>query len=75
MNHMNVFVVQHVHAVDEDRDDMKMIGVYASEASARAAVERLSVQPGFCEAPDGFHVERYELDQDHWADGFVAMPR
>ena len=71
---MNVFVLQHVHELDEDREDVKFIGVYATEEGAQAAVKRLSFQPGFRDTPDGFHVERYQVDEDHWTEGFVTDP-
>ena len=34
---MDVFVVQHVHEIDEDDEDVKFIGVYSTEESARRA--------------------------------------
>lgn len=70
---MDVFVVQHVHEIDEDHEDVKMIGVYSTEAKAREAVARLSRQPGFRESTAGFEVNRYPLDNDHWPEGFVTL--
>lgn len=70
---MYVFVVQHVHEIDEDNEDVKLIGVYSSEQAANAAVARLSLQPGFRETTSGFHVDRYKVDQDHWTEGFVTI--
>ena len=49
-----------------------LIGVYSTLARARAAVARLRPQPGFRDAPDGFHVEEYQLDTDHWTEGYVV---
>jgi hypothetical protein len=69
----NVYVVQHVHVLDEDEEDTKMIGVYETEQLAQAAVERLRLQPGFCDTPDGFHIGRYELNQDHWTEGYITV--
>ena len=62
---------------------MKLIGAYRSSAAARAAIERLRTQPGFCDHPrlldprsDGeaaeFYIGQYELDKDHWTEGFVT---
>ena len=59
-------------ADDEYGDDAKLIGVYRSEVSARAAMERLGVMPGFCHNPAGFHLGAYRLDEDHWAEGFIT---
>ena len=72
---MDVFLVQHVHELDEDREDVKLIGVYATEEGAQAAVKRLSIQPGFRDTTDGFHIDRYRVDEDHWTEGFVTVPR
>lgn len=66
------FVVQHVHELSDGTEDVKFIGVYSSRASAEAAVARLSQLPGFADAPDGFSIDEYPLDRDHWTDGFVA---
>ena len=68
----SVFVVQHVHEREDDVEDVKLIGVYSSREKADAAVARLSRQPGFSDAADGFHVDEYRVDQDHWAEGYVG---
>lgn len=68
-----VFVVQHVHALGDDREDVKLIGVYSSRQQAEAAVARLRASPGFREMPDGFSIDPYEVDRDHWAEGFVSL--
>ena len=39
--------------------------------AANAAIARLSFQLGFRDHPDGFTVDEYELDKDHWCEGFV----
>lgn len=69
----SVYVLHHIRSDDEYGDDAKLIGVYRSEISAAAAVERLKDQPGFRDHPAGFHAEAYSLDHDHWAEGFVTV--
>lgn len=69
----SMFVVQHVHKSDDGGEDVKLVGVYSSRETAAAAVRRLSRQPGFADAPDGFHVEEYGVDQDQWAGGYVTL--
>ncbi|WP_271066845.1 hypothetical protein [Caulobacter sp. NIBR1757] len=49
-----------------------MIGVYASRDKALLAQARSTDLPGFRDWPDGFLIEEYELDQDHWTEGFVT---
>jgi hypothetical protein len=68
----SVFVLQHVHA-EGDAEDVKLIGVYSSRQKAQEAVARLSRLPGFADAPDGFHIDEYRVDQDHWVEGYVAV--
>lgn len=68
----HVYVLQHVHAAPNGEEDVKLIGVYVTEADAQVAVSRLSQQPGFRDHPEGFHISRYELNKDHWTEGFVG---
>ena len=68
----SVFVLQHVHSREDGVEDVKFIGVYSSREKAQEAVARLARLPGFAEAPDGFHIDEYRVDQDHWAEGYVA---
>lgn len=79
----SVFLLHHVHVFEPGSDDVKLIGVYRSRAAAAMAANRLRTQPGFvndprisdddsgCEA--GFHISEYQLDSDHWTDGFVTV--
>lgn len=68
----SVFVLQHVHSRADGTEDVKFIGVYSSRDNAEAAVVRLSGQPGFADATDGFHVDEYRVDQDNWVEGYVV---
>ena len=68
----NVFVLQHVHEREDGAEDVKFIGVYSSREKAEEAAPRLARLPGFADAPDGFHVDEYRVDQDQWAEGYVT---
>jgi hypothetical protein len=58
----------------EEGDDTELlIGVYRSEESAKAAIDRLRDRSGFKDYPQGFHVYARVLDQDSWTDGFVRV--
>jgi len=65
-----VYLLWHIHKLD-GADDEKFLGVYRTEADAKVAIERLRSKPGFVTFPDGFQICPYELNQDHWTDGFV----
>lgn len=79
---MKVYILHHIHPVG-DEEDVKLIGVYSTEETARAAVHRLASLPGFVDSPrlqtgyeetvDGFQISAYDLDKDHWTEGFVTV--
>ena len=68
-----VFLLCHVHEIEPGNDDEKLIGVYRTEGDAKSAIERLRTQPGFVEVPDGFQICPYELNMDHWTEGYVTI--
>jgi hypothetical protein len=56
----------------EGEDDVELlIGVYSSEAEAKAAIERVKNKRGFREFQEGFQISPYQLNRDHWDEGFV----
>jgi homoserine kinase type II len=78
---ISVFLVQHLHLINGDEEDVKIIGVYRTYDSAVSAVGRLKTQPGFCEFPrivdplededlQGFSIDECLLDEDNWAEGY-----
>lgn len=60
--------------IDEEYDDVKVIGVYSTEAAAKAAIDRARLRDGFRDEPDCFIADAYALDVDHWTKGFVSIP-
>ena len=67
----SVFVLWHVSQAGVT-DQEKLIGVYKTEEDAKAAISRLSRERGFADAPAGFSYDKYQINQDHWAEGFVV---
>jgi len=70
---IKVFVLQHVHSLDDGGEDVKFIGVYSSRENAQAAVTRLCRAPGFSDAPAGFHIDEYQIDKDQWVEGYATL--
>jgi homoserine kinase type II len=68
----SVFLVWYVRAQDGADDEELLIGVYDTEEEAKAAIERLKGKPGFVSAPDRFQIHPYEVNRDHWTEGFIA---
>jgi hypothetical protein len=56
-----------------DRDEEKLIGIYSTEAKAREAIERLRLQPGFMDYPEGFEIQPSLVDATGWDEGFVRV--
>ena len=73
--HTEVFLVEHVHTLDDGEEDVKVIGIPSTREAAAHAVERLRLQPGFRDAPEGFTIDLYWLDQDGWAEGYVTVSK
>jgi hypothetical protein len=69
---MDVFLLWHVHEFPSGEEDAKLIGVYSSGELAEQARQRSLSQPGFRDTPQGFCIDRYTVDQDHWAEGYVT---
>jgi hypothetical protein len=77
----DVFILYHLAEDASGDQDVKLIGVYKSEASATMAVNRLKSKPGFRNHPNivdhtsddgpGFNINKYLLDDDsNWTQGF-----
>jgi len=66
----SVFLLWHVHEI-AGADSEKLIGVYETAELAKQAIQRLATKPGFIATPNGFLYERYDLNRDHWTEGFV----
>jgi hypothetical protein len=67
-----VFLLWHSHDLGNGETDDKLIGVYSSEAEANAARIRKLQFEGFRDAPEGFLIERYELNRDYWSEGYFT---
>ncbi len=72
METLSVFLLWHVHEISAHNDDEKLIGVYRTEEDARAAILRMRDKPGFKGASEGFQIDKYELNKDHWIEGYVT---
>jgi len=57
MNDELVYVLQHVAK---------------SEQNAKDAINRFKSKPGFSKFSEGFNIDVYKLNEDHWVEGFVS---
>ena len=68
-----VFLMWHVRKDDEYADDAKLIGVYGTRSDCNEAIARLKHKPGFRDHPEGFQIEEYSLNKDHWTEGLISV--
>ena len=54
-------------------EEAKLLGAYSSREKAEAKIPGYRALPGFCNHPDDFLVDEYEMDQPMWTEGFVTM--
>ena len=67
----SALVLWFVHNKDTDAEDPLVIGVYRTKENAESAIGRLAQKPGFVDEPAGFEISEYELNKDHWIEGFI----
>ncbi len=69
-----VFLLWHNHDLTDDfgtHEEIKLIGVFSSEAKAQETIERLKDKEGFRDYPlSCFEIAKTKIDQTSWADGF-----
>jgi PhnO protein len=70
-----VFLLEHLHEYEDGGESVKTIGIYSARDAAQQAAERLRSQPGFRDAPDGFSIDPYTVDMDHWEEGYLSTGR
>jgi hypothetical protein len=64
-------MLEHERELGDEVYETKIIGIFSSEQKAKDAVERLKVEKGFENYPDGFEVYPFELDDTQWNEGFT----
>jgi len=68
----SVFLLQHSYELDEC-EETKLIGIYSSREQAETAIQKYKNVLGFKDYPDCFYLDEYELDKDHWEEGFITV--
>jgi hypothetical protein len=54
------------YADEQEGDDVKLLGVYSTEAKANERIHEATALPGFSSESGCFLAERYEVDSDKW---------
>ena len=76
------FILQHLHVISENNEDIKFIGIFSNMNNVYRAIESLTDKPGFKDFPklinaniedgSGFYVDEYQVDKINWNDGYYA---
>lgn len=80
----SVYLLQHLHIINDDEEDVKVIGIYKTREDALNAIDRINKKPGFIDFPklinpdednekNGFYIDEYELGLDNWIEGFETV--
>lgn len=65
-----VFYLAHEYYDGVEYDYVTDIGVYSTLKKAERAMSKYRKLPQFKEYTDGFSIDEYEIDKDHWTEGF-----
>ena len=69
-----VYLLQHVHEFEDGHENVKLIGVFSSEALAQTARRQVADQPGFRDLPEGFCISEHEVDgRIGWPEGYATI--
>jgi hypothetical protein len=67
-----VYLLWFEKEMPEGEEDIELlIGVYSSEETAKAAIERVKDKKGFVDFQQGFNIYPHQLDRDSWLEGFI----
>ncbi len=65
-----IYLLQHTRVGCGMFEDVKVIGVFSSLQACEEVIEKLRLQPGFRDHPNGFSIDKLELDSFSWKEGF-----
>ena len=70
-----VYLLWHTHINENLRngEDVKLLGTFSSVELAKNTENRAKLLAGFKDAVNGFHIAEYEIDKQHWTEGFVTL--
>lgn len=63
----SVYLLWHTNAATED---VKLLGVFSSRESADDALAASNSLSGFIDQPEGYTVDKYDIDKLYWESGF-----
>ena len=68
-----VYLLEHSYKIDEDRDEVKTIGIFSTKRRTQAVIEELKKVKGFRRKKKGFIISKICLDKYGWEEGLVTV--
>ena len=72
---MEVFILWHSYIQPNGEEESKLIGVYSTRELADRAQKKTCQLRGFRDRPTDFIIDQYRIDEDHWTEGYISIPR
>ncbi len=69
----HVYVLEHSYELENGYDETKFLGVFSSYEKAETAISEYKKLPGFCQYPNDFCIDKYEIDKKCWIEGFITV--
>lgn len=67
-----VYVLYHLHVLYDGEEEQKQLGVYSTRKKAEDIIEEYKLLPGFKDEPDGFLIDKTEVDKSEWKEGYIS---
>jgi len=64
-----VFELTHTHVFDDDREEVKLLGIYSSREKAESAIAKARHLPGFRDSPERLEINEVVVDRVEWPEG------
>ncbi len=61
--------------LNKKNEDIKTIGKFTSLEKAKNVIEEYKQYKGFKDNPDGFFIDKYEINKLYWQDGYFKKQK
>ena len=70
---MKVYMLENMVNEGKYVDDYKIIGVFETEKEAQDKISEIQGKPGFSEYPNKFQIQKFNVDEGLWENGFETI--
>jgi len=73
MNLEKVYLLDYVYEFEDGHNEVKLLGVFSSEAEAKQALSNLMKNPKLKEISNLFTISENKIDRLGWIEGFITV--